>query len=105
MPQGATCAQSSREGLIDFSICEGFGLAIVPPETSKRGQIARQALFHIDAETIFTRDAPGVMSDVGRQNEALFELRDRLAIDPHVGVIGVRQQPENAGFPRNKSSA
>src|SRR5216684_1284730 len=43
-PPCTICAQSSGESLIDFRVCEGFGLAVVPAEAAECGQIAREIL-------------------------------------------------------------
>ena len=61
-------------------------------------------LFDVDAESVFARDVPGMVGDVGR-GVGLGGLMTWLAVDAHVGVVGVGQQTDHAGFFRDEAVA
>src|SRR4029077_12966040 len=92
MPPVTVRSQSSSEGLIHLRICEGFGLAVVPAETSERRQVRGEALLQVYPEPVFASDVPGMVGDFRNRREASFKLGDRLTIDPHVGVVGKGQE-------------
>ena len=96
MPPCTVGSHSSGEGLIDFGVGEGFGLAVVPAEAGERGQVAGEVLLQVDAESILTRDVPGMVCDFRNRRKARFEVGNRLAIDAHVGVVGESQQANHA---------
>src|SRR5258708_28252366 len=101
MPPSAACTEASGESLIDFGIGEGFGLAIVPAEAAECGQVAREILLDVNAETIFSRDVPGMIRDFWNGRETGFEVGNGFAIDSHVGVVGIGQEADGSGFFRN----
>ena len=60
----------------------------------------RKILLEVDAESVFHRDVPGMGGDIGRR--AGFGGLDHLvAVDPHVGEVGVGKQADHAGFFRD----
>ena len=65
MPPRAVRAHAFGEGLIDFGVGEGFGLAVVPSEAGEGGEVVREILLEVDAESVLARDVPGMVGDVG----------------------------------------
>ena len=64
MPPCAVRSKSFGEGLIDFRVGEGFGLAVIPAEAGECGQVAREILLEVDPESVLARDVPGMVGDV-----------------------------------------
>src|SRR5215469_18782743 len=89
MPFRAIRAQASFERLVDLRVGEGFGLAIVPPESAESREPGTKVLLDIGAETVFARDVPGVVGDLGTRDFMLFKLSNGVAIDAHIRVVGI----------------
>ena len=105
MPPCAIGADAFGESLIDFGVSEGLGLAVIPAETSERSQMACEVLLEVDSESIFARDAPGMICDLRDELRSwsgmIFELSDSVAIDAHICVIREGQETDDASFLRN----
>ena len=100
MPPSAVGSHALREGLVHLRVGEGLGLAVVPSEAAEGGEIVRETLLQVDAEAVFARDVLGMGGDVG---SAVLRsgLDDLIAVDAHVGVVGVGQQADHASFFRD----
>src|SRR5260370_693868 len=103
MPPYAMRPQSSGEGLIDFGVGEGFGLAVIPAEAAERGQIVGEILLNVDAETILAIDVPGMVRDLRNRSETFFKVSDGRAIDAHVGVISEGQEADYSRLLRDNA--
>src|ERR1700722_9399708 len=102
MPPRAACAYSAGKGLIDFGICERFGLAIAPSEAAECGQIPGEILLHIHAEPVFASDMPAMGCDIWNRCAAGLKVGNGLTINPHVGIVGVSQQTNHACLSRDE---
>src|ERR1700688_3737009 len=100
MPPCAIRSHSLREGLLDLGVGEGFRFAIVPSETAEGCEIVREVLLPVDAEAVFTGDMPRMGGDVW---SGMFSRGrdDLIAVDAHVGVVGVGEQTDSARFVGN----
>ena len=101
MPPGAACAYPAGKGLIVLGICERFSLAVIPSEAAECGQVAGKILLHIHTESVFTSDMPWMSGDIRNGCEPGLKVSDGLAINTHVGIVGVSQQTNYSGFFRN----
>src|SRR5579863_4666803 len=96
MPHGPGRTDTAFKRLVNFSVGEGFRLAVVPSEAAEGGQILRQILLEVEAESILPRDVPGMISDVGTLDQAGAELSYGVAVDAHIGIVGVGQNANDA---------
>ena len=103
MPPCAGGTKAFGEGLVDFGVGEGFGFAVIPAEAGEGGEVVREVLFEVHAESVFAGDVPGVGGDIGDGSEASIEVCDGVAIDAHVGVVGIGQQADDAGLFGNEA--
>ena len=97
MPPAAVGADSFHESLIHFGIGKGFGLAVVPTDAGEGSEILRKILLDVEAEAVFARDVPRMVSDIGRR-ASVRGFDDLIAIDAHVGGIGVGEDADDPGF-------
>src|SRR5438270_14068703 len=95
VPPRAVGGDALIEGLLDLGVGEGFGFAVVPAEAGESGEIAREILLQIQAESIFARDMPGMSGDVGSL-PGLGGLDDLIAIEAHVGGVGVGENADHS---------
>ena len=102
-PPRALRSHALGKRLIDFGVGEGFRPAVVPSEARKSGEVVREILLKVDSETILPRNVPRVGSNVGRRI-LLSSLNHLIAVDPHVGGVGVGQQADDACFLRDQAA-
>src|SRR5450755_3932182 len=104
MPPRPVRSHTFGKCLIDFRISEGLGLAVVPAKAREGGEVVREILLYVYAESILPRDVPGVCSDFGNRT-GFSALNDLIAINTHVGIVGVGQQADNTRLFRNQAVA
>jgi len=106
MPPCAGGTKAFGEGLVDFGVGEGFGFAVIPAEAGEGGEVVREVLFEVHAESVFAGDVPGVGGDIGHDgSDTGFEVGDGVSIDAHVGVVGIGQQADDAGLFGDETAA
>src|SRR5580700_589176 len=66
VPPRAVGSNAFGECLLDFGVSKRLGAAVIPSEARERGEIVREILLKVDAESILHRDMPGMVGDVGR---------------------------------------
>src|SRR5579872_1949983 len=100
MPQRAFRSHSFRNSLIVFRVNEGFGFAVVPSSASECGEGARDVLLEIQAESVLVRNVPRMVGDGGRSS-GFGSFHDLIAIDAHVGGVGVGEDADHAALAGN----
>ena len=74
------------------------------PKRPNAVRYRREILLQVYAESVLASDVPGMVGDFWNRCEALFELRDGLAIDAHVGIVGISQQTNHSRFFRDEAA-
>ena len=105
MPLHAIHTDALGHGRVNFGVGEGLGFAVVPSPAREGSEVWRECLLKIYAEAVLSRDVPRMVCDVGRGHKTFLKLDDGVAVDAHVGIIGVGQEADHAGFFRNEAVA
>src|SRR5215470_8156082 len=105
MPERAVSAEPSGESLVHFRICKRLRFAVVPAKATESGKVARETLLQVYAEAVLASDVPGMVGDVRARNQALLELRDSIAINPHVRIVSEGQYADHASLPWQNAAA
>src|SRR5208283_2068760 len=95
-PHAARKAGAKLKGLVHFGVGPGFGLAVVPSKPSIGDDVPGQSLFEVDPKPVLRRYLKGMVGDVRRRNLSLQVLFVCNLVDTHVGIIDIRQKPDNS---------
>src|SRR5579872_147735 len=104
MPPGPIGSDALKKRLLHLGVGKRFGAAIVPSKAREGPQVRTEVLLEVHAKSVFTGDVPWVIGDV-RGRASLCTLNDLIAIDAHVGGVGVAEQTNDPGLLRQESFA